>query len=583
MTLLPLAPGSRVALANNFGTIRFLDSLPNRGDGVLWAGIDWDDPTRGKHDGTVDGVRRFIAAHPTSGSFVKLSKLRGCVRRSLLDAVAVRHGGGDDGDGVREALPETVGGVGGKTDFLGVDEAVLRQGSVTGATSLTLRRLGVCCVEEPGVLGGALSSLRVLDLADSLLCDLRDVVRLFRAFPSLHTLDLSGNRFELGTGAGKVPGNGMCSAVSASMRVLVLNRCNLSWSTVLALCSACPALEELRLHRAGLSSLLDGDVRCPGEDVLPCSSQPLKHLRLVDLSGNGLSWNHLVAAFGSLPSLESMFVSENAIGLIRFPSIQAEAPYFPSLVSLSLSGNPIDDWRSVSELSVLPNLTALRVSDIPLLEADTANAAAPGDLSSLEGRNGVIARIGKLAVLNGSSVEPDERVYAEKRYLTSCLAQLPGSKIAESVLLDHPRLPELCKEYDMELSRDEGGGLVHSADDAASGGVRRGGSRGRSNYRPLRADLIHCSFVNHGGFSACAPGSVKVQLPASISVGRLAGIAARLFGGISSVDVKSLELVDNAGQAQERVAQLSDETRDLRHFGLDGGEAVCINVRGRGK
>ena len=47
----------------------------------IYAGVVWDDPSRGKHNGTVlcrttnRLVRHFNATHPTAGSFVKLARL----------------------------------------------------------------------------------------------------------------------------------------------------------------------------------------------------------------------------------------------------------------------------------------------------------------------------------------------------------------------------------------------------------------------------------------------------------------------------------------------------------------------------
>lgn len=92
----PLRPGQRVELGGARGTVRFVGELPGRG-AAAWVGVDWDDAARGRHDGTVDGVRRFVAAAPTSGSFVRAARLGAAGRRPLLAAVALRHD--DDGSG----------------------------------------------------------------------------------------------------------------------------------------------------------------------------------------------------------------------------------------------------------------------------------------------------------------------------------------------------------------------------------------------------------------------------------------------------------------------------------------------------
>ena len=40
-----------------------------------WIGIDWDDPSRGKHDGSHKGNNYFSTKTETSGSFVRITKV----------------------------------------------------------------------------------------------------------------------------------------------------------------------------------------------------------------------------------------------------------------------------------------------------------------------------------------------------------------------------------------------------------------------------------------------------------------------------------------------------------------------------
>ena len=49
--------GLRISYMNHIGTIRF--SGPVEGTSGTWMGIEWDDPKRGKHDGSKDGKRYF--------------------------------------------------------------------------------------------------------------------------------------------------------------------------------------------------------------------------------------------------------------------------------------------------------------------------------------------------------------------------------------------------------------------------------------------------------------------------------------------------------------------------------------------
>jgi tubulin-specific chaperone E len=66
----------RIACNQSIGTIKYVGYLD--GDEAikeLYYGIEWDDVKRGKHDGTFKGKKYFTTKYPTSGSFVKPSKV----------------------------------------------------------------------------------------------------------------------------------------------------------------------------------------------------------------------------------------------------------------------------------------------------------------------------------------------------------------------------------------------------------------------------------------------------------------------------------------------------------------------------
>jgi dynactin complex subunit len=51
--------GSRVVVDEHRATVRYIGSVGSfAGE---WLGVDWDDPTRGKHDGSHENKRYFVA------------------------------------------------------------------------------------------------------------------------------------------------------------------------------------------------------------------------------------------------------------------------------------------------------------------------------------------------------------------------------------------------------------------------------------------------------------------------------------------------------------------------------------------
>lgn len=51
------AVGTRISLNSYIGTVRYVGTVENSLG--IWLGVEWDDPTRGKHDGSKDGKQYF--------------------------------------------------------------------------------------------------------------------------------------------------------------------------------------------------------------------------------------------------------------------------------------------------------------------------------------------------------------------------------------------------------------------------------------------------------------------------------------------------------------------------------------------
>lgn len=52
--------GQRVSYESAICTVRYVGDVADTNG--TWLGVEWDDPTRGKHDGSRKGVRYFTCA-----------------------------------------------------------------------------------------------------------------------------------------------------------------------------------------------------------------------------------------------------------------------------------------------------------------------------------------------------------------------------------------------------------------------------------------------------------------------------------------------------------------------------------------
>lgn len=65
--------GSRIKSNDDFGTVKYIGEV--QGYKGIWYGVEWDDPVRGKHDGSVDDVQYFKTSKPGAGSFIRPNKI----------------------------------------------------------------------------------------------------------------------------------------------------------------------------------------------------------------------------------------------------------------------------------------------------------------------------------------------------------------------------------------------------------------------------------------------------------------------------------------------------------------------------
>jgi len=88
--------GQRLSFEGALCTVRYFGPLT--GTKGQWLGIEWDDPSRGKHSGQHqdETVFRCLSSSPTAASFVRPSRPTD-PKRGFLEAVRFKYGDGSHG------------------------------------------------------------------------------------------------------------------------------------------------------------------------------------------------------------------------------------------------------------------------------------------------------------------------------------------------------------------------------------------------------------------------------------------------------------------------------------------------------
>ncbi|CAM9105857.1 unnamed protein product [Discosporangium mesarthrocarpum] len=584
--------GDRVKDGNGFrATVRYVGPVCTAKDPEgAWIGVEFDDPNRGKHDGAVtkpDGslVRYFSCEAGGSGSFLKAEKVdRGC---SMVEALRGQYVAIDAPLVAPEnimpgAYAQTAKGHKKAIEFYG-ETKIRRWQQVDTINHCMLREMGVRCAGEREALLDIVKNYIQVDLKANLLSDWEEVGAIASAIPSMAVFSIGRNTMKH---MDTLPPS--MSEVCANLRVLVINSCNISsWSQVALLHRWAPHLEELCAADNDLSDILEvtrnvtknSDTSVTGGKV-----EGFLSLHTLDLSETRLNSWEQVACLSDLPALCALTLYQNHLGGSGAKDSRDEgsgavcvdafsSSGFTSLESLSLSGNDISSWGEVDSLNKLPHLKSLRFSNNPLTSTLGASEASLGLRYLFQfARAMCIARLAGLEVCNGSICNRREREEAEKLYLRGIIQEISRAKgtlplsqlspLSEAssedkalfmdVMQRHPRYRELWAVHGEAMAPMAGGGAAAS--------------------RTLASDMVSLTIVSLAAMS-CTFKPAKKRLPSSMTISKLKQLCKRLF----KLDMDLQQVLSLRIEKDSLLIPLPDDSQSLAFFGVCDGCEIVMN------
>uniref|UniRef100_A0A8C8LXX4 Tubulin-specific chaperone E n=1 Tax=Oncorhynchus tshawytscha TaxID=74940 RepID=A0A8C8LXX4_ONCTS len=321
------AVGRRVACDGERGTVRFVGTVPPTAG--LWLGVEWDNPDRGKHNGSHEGVHYFTCRHPKGGSFVRPKKASFGV--DYLTAIRRRYE-----MEVQQVLGEEIQISMRTVEMVALLSSVL----LHGVENLTDVALGLREVSSPGPaneIQNTTPHVLILDLCGNLLCCWDDVMAITEQMEELKELQLSHNRLHVPSNPTVRPRAFPC------LRVLSLTNYALTWPQLLECAPMWPLLEELYAKQCLIQSLA----------VLDLSTNPL-------VDGTVLS-------IAKLPRLENLNMSKTGLSTLRFDDalpgkVYIHTSFFFPVIFLC--------WSVINELENLQSLVRLSCRQNPLLSRE---------------------------------------------------------------------------------------------------------------------------------------------------------------------------------------------------------------------
>ncbi|KAJ5814973.1 hypothetical protein N7474_006750 [Penicillium riverlandense] len=582
-----MSVGQRRSFDGHRCTIRYVGTVEGTtGD---WLGVEWDDPTRGKHAGEHKGTLSLPGKshHSTAGSFVRPSRPSD-PPRGFVEALRDKYASEFEQELARHASAEGEGDAGQKNaieisgkvvEEVGFDK-IRKQLAELAELRIVLLD-GMCVV---GVLPSyepdqslveqacreimqTCPKIIELDLSRSLLSRWRDVWQICDSLNQLKRLRLSGNRFQpLEEGF-----------IFEGITELHLEDTLLTWDEIAALTSRFPVLTSLTVSANELVEI-----------TRPLPSSTITTLTLEHNDFTSLSTLHHLT---SLPNLQHLSLRGNNIGTIQEAPLPPSFHFPPTLRSLDLSRNNIPTWTFINILpTIFPGLTTLRLSGNPLYEQPplppslAESSAKPMTVD--EAFMLTLSRLPpSLTTLNYSPIKPNDRANAEMYYLSLIAKELSATPADEeqAVLAAHPRYSVLCDQY------GEPRVLRATVSDSSSGRI--------VHPRSVAARLVKMAFYLPSSSSTAAPTATAVsstektgddnvsknapsvlpdirikEIPSSFDTYQIKALVSRLFGlrpySFRLVwETDEWDPVDGDGDGEDGDAGDWDESSE------DGGEA----------
>lgn len=381
--------GDRLECEGHFATVRYIGLVPpTKG---LWLGVEWDDSSRGKHDGTHEGHTYFKTIHPTAGSFLRPKKANFGV--TFMSAVRDRYGKIDDENA--GVIPDDlfVVGPGNKqtvVEMVGAKKINERQSKLDTLQEVVLTGMLVFGSPLSDTLSQMVPSIVDLDITRCLLPTWASVAQIVQQLKCLKSLNVSENKLTLPENVNEL------APCFCHVRNLFLNKMSLSWKQILQISEMFSGLHQIHACFNNIETLSELEGR-------------LHNVRLVNLESNNITdWTQMFS-LSKLPFLERIILSNNGISKIFFDEGNgtSSTDMFQALTTLTITHNKIDEWTSINELNKLKHLEELRMNFNALMETATPETV----------RQLLVAKLKHLKRCNRTVVEGDERKGAEIDYL----------------------------------------------------------------------------------------------------------------------------------------------------------------------
>ena len=417
--------GKRVELNEKTATIKYVGPLKHKKEAnekEIWLGLEWDDKSRGKHNGTVEGYEYFKTLNnDNSGSLVKMTKVN--IGQTFKGALGYKYNfyeeeGNDYHKNVDKALE--------KDNFIITDKKIINielVGKEKAAKKFSEFAYMPCIdlsfsyINKLGDdLSNILPRLKELALTRTLLTKWSDFLSIVIQFKNLTLLNFSENVLIYDDLFEEQINKFISGEYKQHLNTLVLNKCNLNVYDLIKLSPLFTDLEYLYLkdNKINPENYEKSDNKKFLDENISNIEKNTQNLKYLSLEQNKINIFFFAYKIFKSPNLKYINLNQNLVSeIISKNNIEEDRKllelFKKSMTHISLDYNI---FKKENYTEIMVDLESLELKDIDIL-----NNGFIDKIGVAKVKIEMIGRNPQLSILNNTTITKIMRRDSEKQYL----------------------------------------------------------------------------------------------------------------------------------------------------------------------
>ena len=427
--------GKRVELNEKTAKIKYVGPIKHKKDykeNEIWLGLEWEDKTRGKHNGTVEGFEYFKTTNgDNSGSLVKMTKVN--IGQTFKGALGYKYNfyeeeGNDYHKDVDKALE--------KDNFIVTDKKIINielVGKEKAAKKFSEFEYMPCIdlnYSYINSLGNDLSNilprLKELSLTRTLLTKWSEFLDILIQFKNLTLLNFSENILIFDDKFDEDIKKFESGELKQHLNTLVLNKCNLDVYHLIKLCPIFSNLDYLYLkdNRINPDTYEKSENKKYIEENISNIEKNTSNLKYLSLEQNKINIFFFGYKIFKSPKLKYINLNQNIISDLIPKENEEENNKVLELFKKSMEHILLDYnmFKKEDYLKIMVDLETMELKDIDIL-----NNGFIDKIGVEKVKIEMIGRNPQLKILNNTTITKVMRRDAEKQYLIDSVKEYINS------------------------------------------------------------------------------------------------------------------------------------------------------------